>query len=296
MVVTVPEVPSRCRPVGAAVLGGEAIDVDRDLRDHRLERLAAHRRRRRGARPASRRRSASRSRPRSRDAAGRAASASSGRAERARRSRRRCRTGSRPRPPDRPAACSRWRRAAPRSRDRRSRARCRPRCGCARRKSRPLPAERQASVAIRRERVTPRLRILARQTRSASTARRIAASLSTAGAGDAFAEPDDARERIDHPEAVAGGARHQQPAVVGAEIERSIGRAGQIQPALPAAAVLTALARMPIGRPPAPPGPLDCSLGSRSGTGPRPVARASSSIVKPFPTPKPSSQRSTARR
>ena len=39
------------------------------------------------------------------------------------------------------------------------------------RNSRPLPAERQASVAIRRARVTPRLRILARQTRSASTAR-----------------------------------------------------------------------------------------------------------------------------
>ena len=47
-----------------------------------------------------------------------------------------------------------------------------------------------------------------------------------AGAGDAFAEPDDARERVNHPEAVAGGARHQQPAVVGAQIERSIGRAG----------------------------------------------------------------------
>ena len=46
------------------------------------------------------------------------------------------------------------------------------------RNSWPLPAERQASVAISRERVTPRLRILARQTRSASTARRIAASLS----------------------------------------------------------------------------------------------------------------------
>ena len=43
-------------------------------------------------------------------------------------------------------------------------------------------------------------------------------------------------------------------------------------------------------------GPLDCSLGSRSGTGPRPVARASSSIKKPFPTPKPSAQGSAQRR
>ena len=51
------------------------------------------------------------------------------------------------------------------------------------------------------------------------------------------------------------GARHQQPAIVGAEIERGIGRAGHIQPALPAA-VMAALARMPIRRPPAPPGPL----------------------------------------
>ena len=30
------------QPRGAAVLGGEAIHIDRDLRDHRLERLAAH--------------------------------------------------------------------------------------------------------------------------------------------------------------------------------------------------------------------------------------------------------------
>ena len=61
------------------------------------------------------------------------------------------------------------------------------------------------------------------------------------------------------------GARHQQPAIVGAEIERSIGRAGHIQPALPAAAVLTALARVPIRRPPAPPGPLVAGLPVRHG-------------------------------
>ena len=112
----------------------------------------------------------------------------------------------------------------------------------------PFPAARQASVAISRARVTPRLRILARQTRSASTARTIAASLSTARAGNAFAEPDDAGERIDNAEAVARRARHQEPAVVGAEIERGIGRTGQV---LPTARLV--LARVPIGRPPAPP-------------------------------------------
>ncbi len=45
------------------------------------------------------------------------------------------------------------------------------------RNSLPFSAARQASVAIRRARVTPRLRILSRQMPSASTARSIAASL-----------------------------------------------------------------------------------------------------------------------
>ena len=78
---------------GAAVLGGEAIDVGRDLRDHRARTPRGSPSRRRGARPASRRRSGSRSRPRSPDAAGRGGSAASGRAAPVRRSRRRCRTG-----------------------------------------------------------------------------------------------------------------------------------------------------------------------------------------------------------
>ena len=38
----------------------------------------------------------------------------------------------------------------------------------------------------------------------------------TAGAGDALAEPDDARERIDHAEAVTRRTRHQEPTIVGA--------------------------------------------------------------------------------
>ena len=47
---------------------------------------------------------------------------------------------------------------------------------------------------------------------------------------DALAEADDAREGIDHLEAAPRGPRHQQPAVVGAEIERGIGRPGSGAP------------------------------------------------------------------
>ena len=41
---------------------------------------------------------------------------------------------------------------------------------------------------------------------------------------DAFAEPDDARERINDAEAATGGACNEQPAVVGAEIEGPVDR------------------------------------------------------------------------
>ena len=102
-----------------------------------------------------------------------------------------------------------------------------------------------------------------------------------AGGCDAFAEPDDPRERVDDAEAVAGGARHQEPAVVGAKIERGIGRTGHIQPVLP----IVSSIRTPTWR-----GcrygdrrPRRGPLGSRSGTGPRPVARASSSIANLSP-------------
>src|SRR5262245_4625214 len=64
-----------------------------------------------------------------------------------------------------------------------------------------------------------------------------------AGCRDPLAEPDDARERIDDAEAVAGRTSDQQPAVVGAEIERGIGRAGAMPCDL--GAVLT---RIAIGR------------------------------------------------
>src|SRR5262249_13228385 len=43
-----------------------------------------------------------------------------------------------------------------------------------------------------------------------------------AGGGDALAEPDDAGEGIDHAEPVARGTGDQQPAIVGAEVQRSV--------------------------------------------------------------------------
>ncbi len=57
-------------------------------------------------------------------------------------------------------------------------------------------------------RVTPRLRILSRQTSSASTARSIAASLRRPELDNALAQPDDAGEGVDDAEAVLpAGAR-----------------------------------------------------------------------------------------
>ena len=51
-----------------------------------------------------------------------------------------------------------------------------------------------------------------------------------AARGDALAEADDAGEGVDHLEAAPRGPRHQQPAVVGAEIERGIGGPGSGAP------------------------------------------------------------------
>ena len=39
-----------------------------------------------------------------------------------------------------------------------------------------------------------------------------------------LAQPDDAAEAVEHPEALAGGGGHQQAAIVGAEVERGEGR------------------------------------------------------------------------
>ena len=88
---------------------------------------------------------------------------------------------------------------------------------------RPLAASRQASVAIRPARATRCRSILA-----AHTLQRLDRALDgglrqAAARGDALAEADDAREGVDHLEAAPRRARDQQPAVVGAEIERGIG-------------------------------------------------------------------------
>ena len=89
------------------------------------------------------------------------------------------------------------------------------------RNSAPFSAERQASVAISRARVILRLRSLSPQIFSASTARSIAGCAEPAGGGQALAQPDDARKRIDDAELPGpAGNRDQQPAIVGAEIER----------------------------------------------------------------------------
>ena len=60
-----------------------------------------------------------------------------------------------------------------------------------------------------------------------------------AGRRDALAQPDDPRERIDHAEAVAGRTGDQQPAIIGAEVERGVdagcrGRAGPRRSGAPA--------------------------------------------------------------
>ena len=83
-------------------------------------------------------------------------------------------------------------------------------------------------MAIRRARVTPLFFILSRQIVERvdrALDRRLAEA---AGGGNALAEPDDAGKRVDHAEAVAGRTRDQQAAIIGAEIERGIGRAAAI--------------------------------------------------------------------
>ena len=93
----------------------------------------------------------------------------------------------------------------------------------------PFDAERQASVAISRERVTPRLRILSRQILQRFDRARDGRVAQPPGRRDALAQPDDARKRVDDAEAVMGRARDQQPAIIGAEIERGIGRTIEIR-------------------------------------------------------------------
>ena len=162
------------------------------------------------------------------------------------------------------------------------------------RNSAPFSAARQASVAIRRARVTPRLRILSRQMAERLDRARDRRLADAAGRRHPLAEPDDAGERIDDAEAVAGRARDQQPAIVGAEIERGIGRAAVI-----AAALRAVVTRIAIGRPPPPPGLAAVGARSRAGRGrrcpgPRPFIEflpaapkpPSGSTARPCPNPR----------
>ena len=65
--------------------------------------------------------------------------------------------------------------------------------------------------------------------------------------GNALAEPDDAGECVDDAKAVAGGPGDQQAAIVGAEIERRIGRVGspigRLMPAVAAGIAAQAIRR-----------------------------------------------------
>ena len=210
----------RSRPV--AVLGREAPHMRLAPRASSPRTPRDRPSRRHSARRATRRRAAARPSRGSAAQAARRLPDGCGRAARSPTSRRRCRTGSRPRHCGsisgvQPIAAS----SASVSRSTISRSSPTSRCTRSRNSS-PFAAERHASVAISRARVTPRLCILSRQMPSASMARVDRGIAEPAGRRHSLAEPDDARERVDHPEAVAIRARDQEAAIVGAEIERRV--------------------------------------------------------------------------
>ena len=191
-----------------------------------------------------------------------------GPARRARRSRRRYRTAGRRAPADPSAACSRWRRDRPRFRGRRSPVRCRPARGRCARNSAPFAAARQASVAIRRARVTDAAAHLVATNASAVTARGDRGVRKPSGRRYAFAEPDDAGEGVETRKLSPDGPRNQQAAIVGAEVERGIGLASALADGR--RRWREKAAATPRGGP---------SARGRSGAGSRsPVARPSSSI------------------
>ena len=202
--------------------------IRRHLRHHGLVGLAAHAV---AAVPLGQRHHAVRQRNPAADLRQRrpaAASDASGRAAPVRRSRRRCRTA------PTPSACGSISGVQPVAASAASVSRSMissssPTSSATRaRNSAPFSAARQASVAIRRARVTPLVPHLVaadRERGDRALDRRIAEA---ARAGNALAQPDDAGERVDHAEAFAGRPRHQQPAIIGAEIERGIGRPAPI--------------------------------------------------------------------
>ncbi len=109
----------------------------------------------------------------------------------------------------------------------------------ARESRRHSSAARQASVAISRSRLG-----LLRTDLVAADAERGDGAIDrgfadAAGRRDALAQPDDARERIDHAKTVTGRTGDQQPAIVGAEVERGVD-AGSDSRATPARRTATA--------------------------------------------------------
>ena len=86
-------------------------------------------------------------------------------------------------------------------------------------RSRPSATARRCAAAACR-----------RRSPSAPTARSIASSRQPAGLRQPLAQPDDARESVDDGEAAVARAGDQQPAIVGAEVDRAIGVAVMLPP------------------------------------------------------------------
>ena len=151
-------------------------------------------------------------------------------------------------------------------------------------------AARQASVAISRARVTPRLRILSRQMPAPRRRAAIAASLSRPEAE----RPSPSRMMRENASMTRKPSRGRRAPPAAGNCwcrDRAPHRSGRTRPArLPA--VMRDLARMPIRRPPAPPRP--CRAPVRHG-----VEAGRPGLVvhrKPFPAPKPSAHGSARRR
>ena len=137
-------------------------------------------------------------------------------------SRRRYRTGLRPALWRRAAASSRSRPASPRSRDRSPRAGCRSRWRRGRESCRHWPRRGRPRSRSAAGGWALRWRILSLQMlerRDGAVDRRLADGT---GRGNALAEPDDPRKRIDHAKTVAGRTGDQKPAIIGAKVERGI--------------------------------------------------------------------------
>ena len=101
-------------------------------------------------------------------------------------------------------------------------------------KAGPLAAERQASVAMVRARVTPARRHLVAANLQRLERARDRRFAQASGQRQPLAQANDARERIDDPESLGGRPRDQQPAIVGAQIQRRISPAPAIAARRPA--------------------------------------------------------------